>query len=133
MVVRKIIYMFIAMLFFVACGNEHDISEPGASGARKAAEYFYDLLAKGNGKAYVDNMQEAVEMDSCKYVQYVALMEQFLFEEQNLRGGILSSKATKDSLQDTMAIVYLDVLFGDSTREEVVLPVVYTYGRWWIK
>ena len=72
-------------------------------------------------------------MDSSKYCQYVDLMEQFLQEEKELRGGILGAKAERDTMVDTVSMVYLNVQFGDSTCEEIVLPVVYTRGRWWIR
>ena len=72
-------------------------------------------------------------MDSSKYVQYVDLVAQFLHEEKQLRGGILSAKAINETMEDTMATVFLNVHFVDSTREQVMLPLVYTRGRWWIK
>jgi hypothetical protein len=72
-------------------------------------------------------------MDTAKYSQFVDLMEQFLHEEKELRGGILSAKAERDTIVDTISMVYLNVHFGDSTREEIILPVVYTRGRWWIR
>jgi hypothetical protein len=60
-------------------------------------------------------------------------MEQFLQEEKELRGGILAAKAERDTMVDSVSMVSLNVQFGDSTREEIVLPVVYTRGRWWIR
>ena len=110
-----------------------NLADFSSSGARCAAEYFYSLLANGQGKDYVDNMQEASSMDSCKYVQFVDLMNQFLHEEKELRGGILHAKANRDTIADSVSMVFLDVQFGDSTREEIMLPVVYTRGRWWIR
>lgn len=133
MYIRKLATLSLALVLSVACGNGVDLSEAGSSGASGAAEYFYDLLAKGDGRAYVENMHDAYEMDSCKKVQMIALMDQFLAEEQSLRGGILSAKATGDSLLDTTAVVFMDVLFGDTTSEAVILPLVYTRGRWWVK
>lgn len=133
MSIRKNALLFASVALLAACGGGVDLSEKGSNGACGAAEYFYSLLSKGDGVAYVENMQEAYEMDSCMHVQFVALMDQFLYEEKHLRGGILSAKASSDSLIDSVAYVSLDVLFGDSTREEVILPVVYTCGRWWVK
>lgn len=124
----------LVVLFAVfGCGRK-DLSASGSDGARMAAEYFYELLSKGDAKAYVDNMSDAALMDSSKYGQFVDLMKQFLHEETELRGGIVSASATRERMVgDTVGMVFLNVEFGDSTREEVMLPVVYTRGRWWIR
>lgn len=130
---KKAAYFLLGIMFVLSCSESRDLSQFSSDGASAAAEYFYELLAKGQGQAYVDNMQEAASMDTCKYSQFVTLMEQFLHEEQELRGGILTAKAERNTMEDTISMVYLNVHFGDSTCEEVVLPVVYTRGRWWIR
>lgn len=133
---RKSAYVVMASLFLLmaACSGRRDLSAKGAEGARGAAEYFYELLSKGETRKYVDNMSGVAAMDSSKYRQFVDLMDQFLQEEKELRGGILSATACREQMvEDTLAMVFLNVSFGDSTREEVMLPVVYTGGRWWIR
>lgn len=130
---KKAAYTILATILLFSCSERNELSEFSSSGARGAAEYFYELLSMGKGQAYVDNMQETASMDSCKYAQFVDLMEQFLHEEKELRGGILSAKANRDTMLDSAAMVFMDVQFGDSTVEEIMLPVVYTRGRWWIR
>ena len=131
---KKAAYILTSLLLLFSCAEERNVLADFTSlGSREAAEHFYGLLAEGQAQAYVDNMQETASMDSSKYCQYVDLMEQFLQEEKELRGGILGAKAERDTMVDTVSMVYLDVQFGDSTREEIVLPVVYTRGRWWIR
>lgn len=131
---KKAAYILTSLLLLFSCAEERNVlADFSSQGSREAAEHFYGLLAEGQAQAYVDNMQETASMDSSKYCQYVDLMEQFLQEEKELRGGILGAKAERDTMVDSVSMVYLDVLFGDSTREEIVLPVVYTRGRWWIR
>lgn len=131
---KKAAYFLLTLMLALSCSEGgRDLSQFSSDGARSAAEYFYELLAKGQSQAYVDNMQESASMDTAKYSQFVDLMEQFLHEEKELRGGILSAKAERDTMVDTVSMVYLNVHFGDSTREEIMLPVVYTRGRWWIR
>ena len=131
---KKAAYILTSLLLLFSCAEERNVlADFSSQGSREAAEYFYGLLAEGQAQAYVDNMQETASMDSSKYCQYVDLMEQFLQEEKELRGGILGAKAERDTMVDSVSMVYLDVQFGDSTREEIVLPVVYTCGRWWIR
>ena len=131
---KKAAYILTSLLLLFSCAEERNVlADFSSQGSREAAEHFYGLLAEGQAQAYVDNMQETASMDSSKYCQYVDLMEQFLQEEKELRGGILSAKAERDTIVDTISMVYLNVHFGDSTREEIILPVVYTRGRWWIR
>ena len=131
---KKAAYILLTLMLVLSCSEGgRDLSQFSSDGARSAAEYFYELLAKGQSQAYVDNMQESASMDTAKYSQFVDLMEQFLHEEKELRGGILSARAERDTMVDTISMVYLNVHFGDSTREEIMLPVVYTRGRWWIR
>jgi hypothetical protein len=135
MMLKKIAYPVLVLFLLSACGGNSrvDLSEKSSTGARRAAEYFYSLLVKGDAKMYVDNMSQSSEMDSCKYSQFVDLIDQFLYEEKEIRGGILVANATEDKMIDTISMVYLDVLFGDSTREEIMLPLVYSRGRWWLR
>ena len=130
---KKLAYVLLSIMLLLACSKGKDLSDFSSNGARGAAEYFYSLLAKGKSQDYVDNMQGTISMDSSKYVQYVDLVAQFLHEEKQLRGGILSAKAINETMEDTMATVFLNVHFVDSTREQVMLPLVYTRGRWWVK
>ena len=131
---KKAAYIILMLTCLFSCSEvANNLTEFSSSGARRAAEYFYSLLANGQGQVYVDNMQEASSMDSCKYVQFVDLMDQFLHEENELRGGIVHARANKDTIVDSVSMVFLDVQFGDSTREEIMLPIVYTRGRWWIR
>ena len=131
---KKAAYIILMLTCLFSCSEvANNLTEFSSAGARGAAEYFYSLLANGQGQVYVDNMQEASSMDSCKYVQFVDLMDQFLHEENELRGGIVHARANKDTIVDSVSMVFLDVQFGDSTREEIILPIVYMRGRWWIR
>ena len=131
---KKATYIILMLTCLFSCSEvANNLTEFSSAGARRAAEYFYSLLANGQGQVYVDNMQEASSMDSCKYVQFVDLMDQFLHEENELRGGIVHARANKDTIVDSVSMVFLDVQLGDSTREEIMLPIVYTRGRWWIR
>ena len=121
------------ILFFSCTEDRNMLADFSSQGSREAAEHFYGLLANGQAQSYVDNMQETASMDSSKYCQFVDLMKQFLHEDKELRGGIIGAKAERDTMVDTISMVYLNVHFGDSTHEEIVLPIVYTRGRWWIR
>ena len=130
---RTILYIILLLPLVIGCTKHEDLTDPSGAGARHAAEYFYDLLGRGSAAEYVDNMHEACAMDSSKRAQFVDLMEQFLYEERQSSGGILGAKATRDTMADSVAMIFMDVQFADSTCEEIMLPLVYSGGRWWIR
>ncbi len=131
---KNTLYIILLLLLaVVGCTKSVDLTDPSAMGAREAAEHFYDLLGRGKAREYVDNMQASSAMDRSKHAQYVDMMEQFLHEERQSSGGILLAKATRDTMVDSVAMVFLDVQFADSTSEEVMLPLIYSAGRWWVR
>lgn len=130
---RTTLYIILLLLTAIACTRHDGLTDHTSAGARHAAELFYDILGRGQAAEYVENMHEAALMDSSKRAQFEDMMEQFLYEERQANGGILSARATRDTMADTVAMVFMDVQFADSTREEIMLPLVYSRGRWWIR
>ena len=56
---------------------------------------------------------------------------QFLENEKKVRGGLASVKSLRDTLvDDSHAFVFLEVAYGDSTREQISLPLVLTAKGW---
>ncbi len=131
---KRTLYISMLLLLVASCTERTvDISTFSDVGARTAAEHFYDMLGRGKAEKYVENMYESSAMDSSMHAQYVDMMGQFLHEERQSTGGILSAKSIRDTIVDSVALVFLDVQFADSTNEEIMLPLVYSQGRWWIK
>ncbi|HBE55409.1 MAG TPA: hypothetical protein DDW22_05205 [Prevotellaceae bacterium] len=51
-------------------------------------------------------------------------------DEMKGKGGMAKAVATRDSLMDSIAYVFLDVTFGDSTMEQVGVKMVREGGEW---
>lgn len=59
------------------------------------------------------------------------MIAQFAYIQQRRHNGIKSAKASRDSLYgDSLANVFVSINFGDNTSEEVLLPLIFTNGRW---
>ncbi len=97
--------------------------------ARQAAERYFNMLIQGQYEQYVNGMVSSADMSAELRSQMTDLLSQFC-ESQQLDRAMLSAQATADSLQDSSAYVRLDVLHGDSTTEEVGMPLVFSGGRW---
>lgn len=107
-----------------SCGKD-DKSE-----VSRAAEAYYSLLIRGEYEAYVDGIAYADSMTESYRSQMVDLLAQYAARERALRGGLVSAHAVGDTVSGDVASVFLEVVYGDSTREEVSLPMVKCGERW---
>ena len=103
--------------------------------ASLAAKGYYDHLLAGEyllfleGKSGADSLPEAYREELLTvFKQYVAT------QEKNHHGirDIRISNAKTDTIQK-YTNVFLVLCFGDSTNEEVVVPMVERHGSWRMK
>ena len=125
---RRLIYLSLCVLMFqilfVGC-RRHDAN------ASKAAERYYGYLAKGNVDAYMRGMADYDSLPEEYREQLHKLFQQYVDHEKEARKGILSAQALRDTLiSDDQAHVFLLVTYGDSTQEQVSLPLVLTDKGW---
>jgi hypothetical protein len=67
--------------------------------------------------------------------QLIEGYKQFIAQQQSARNGITEvrvSRAYTDSLADYTSVLLM-LCYGDSTTEEVVVPMVECQGRWMMK
>ena len=129
---RKILVGIVGLLglFAISCGNA--TPEELAS---LAAKGYYDHLLRGEyehflaGKAGADSLPDAYRK------QLLAAYKQFMVQQEKVHHGVLDvriSNAKTDSLLH-YTNVFLVLCFGDSTNEEVAVPMVECNGRWRMK
>jgi hypothetical protein len=100
--------------------------------ASLAAKGYYDHLIHGEYESFLEGMDlpEAPEYRS----QLIDNYRQFMATQQSSRGGIREVRivrAKTDSIQkQPYTNVFLTLCFGDSTNEEIVVPMVERDGRW---
>ena len=100
----------------------------------QAAEEYYGYLIDGNVEAYVSHLHDYNQLDEAYRSQLCDMFRQYLDREQQLRGGLVAAKAVRDTLIDSLqAQVFVDLHFGDSTHEQVSLPLVRTPNGWRLK
>lgn len=130
---KKILLVILSGILFAACYDKDDANEFSGRGARLSAERYYHFLCDSDYHSFVDGMYDRDRMDSVAYTQMCDLMAQYLDSEKRMRGGLSGVTATKDSLQDSVAFVFMNVQFGDSTYEQIMTTLVYSKGRWYIR
>lgn len=112
------------ILLWASCGKE------GKSEISQAAEAYYGNLIEGKYEDYVGAIAYSDSMTESYRSQMVDLIAQYAAREREARGGLVSAKAIGDTVAGDVGSVFMEVLFGDSTREEIALPMVRCGDVW---
>ena len=103
--------------------------------ASLAAEGYYRHLAAGECEQFLEGRVGADLLPEGYREQLVAGCRQFVAQQQRDHRGI-RSVAASNALMDTISRqmnVFLILEYGDSTQEEIVVPMVEHDGRWRMK
>lgn len=124
--------LFIVLVFLALCACSSPTPEEMAS---LAAKGYYEHLLEGEydkfleGKAGSDSLPEAYRE------QLLAGYKQFLSQQNRLHNGINEIRVV-NARRDTIlnyTNVFLMLCFGDSTNEQVSVPMIEHNGSWRMK
>lgn len=101
--------------------------------ASLAAKGYYDHLIRGEYEQFLEGKELLPTSDDANFrSQLLENYRRFMSAQQTAHGGIREVRivrAKTDSLQ-SYTNVFLTLCFGDSTNEEIVVPMVEKEGRW---
>lgn len=121
----------ISLVLLCACSKE---KQDDTAAARAAKEYYDNLLA-GRYAEYIDGFADTDSIPPTYREQLLANAKQFMAQQKAEHGGIAEvgvvSVKTDSATMQTDAFLLL--CFNDSTREEVVVPMVERGGRWFMR
>ena len=126
---RKLVYL-ILIVIVVACS---DVSREDQ--AALAAKGYYTHLVKGEYEQFVEGRLMADSLPADYRSQLIEGYKQFVAQQVVARKGIHEvsvSRAYTDSLAGYTNVLLL-LCYGDSTAEEIVVPMVERDGRWMMK
>lgn len=118
-------------LLFVACGQQPKADDVVA----QTAKAYYDYLLHGVYDNFVDGTFRPDSIPGSYREQLVANAKMYVAQLQEEHGGI-SSVAAIGAQVDTarnMASAFIMLVFGDSTREQIVVPMVRYKGVWYMR
>lgn len=129
----KRIYLFIIGFCTLcwACGSEPSAGEVAA----QTAKAYYDALVQGKYEQFVDGRYRSDSIPESYREQLLANAKMFMGEQQDKHRGI-SEVRVANAQADTAshsAQVFLILVYGDSTGEEVVVPMLEHRGVWYMK
>ena len=104
--------------------------------ASLAAKGYYEHLIHGEYEQFYEGMDQREFSGEASYrSQMLDNLRQFMARQEQEHRGVLEvrvSNVTTDTVQQ-LTNVFLVLCFGDSTNEEVVVPMVERHGAWRMK
>ena len=118
------------LVFLVGCGK----ASPEEL-ASLAAEGYYHHLTAGEYEQFLQGKAGADSLPEDYREQLLTGYKQFMAQQQKSHQGIRSVQTTNARMDSTLQLmqVFLLLEYGDSTQEEIVVPMVEHDGRWRMK
>ena len=127
---RKLVYL-ILIVIVVACSTGVSREEQAAL----AAKGYYTHLVQGEYEQFLEGRFMADSLPADYRSQLIEGYKQFVAQQMEARKGIQEvsvSRAYTDSLAGYTNVLLI-LCYGDSTTEEVVVPMVERNGHWMMK
>lgn len=127
---RKLVYLLLIVIV-VACSTGVSREDQAAL----AAKGYYTHLVKGEYEQFMEGRFMADSLPADYRSQLIEGYKQFVAQQVEARKGIHEvsvSRAYTDSLAGYTNVLLL-LCYGDSTTEEIVVPMVERDGRWMMK
>lgn len=127
---KKLLYLFVAMVI-VACTSSLDEGEVAA----RAAKEYYGYLLQGNVASFVDGHYRPDSIPDSYREQLITNTKMYVNQQNEEHRSIKDIRIvdTKTDMQKHAANVFLVLSFGDSTSEEIVVPMVESGGVWYLR
>jgi len=128
---RLLIGLLLAM-FLGACRSAGVPQTDTTEGARIAAKVYYEALANGQYEQFLNGREYAQDMPEDYRRQMVEGYQQFMRQQRQAHGDIVSIEAT-EAIADTslhVVQVMLSIGFSDNLHEEIVVPMVFDGEQW---
>lgn len=101
--------------------------------ASLAAKGYYDHLIHGEYEQFLEGKEILAISDDASYrSQLLDNYRKFIAEQQSSHRGIREVRIVRAKTDSLLSYtnVFLTLCFGDSTNEEIVVPMVEKKGRW---
>lgn len=126
-------YLFPLLLFF-GCSSKPS-GPTAAEVAAHAAKVYYEQLLQGDYGSFVDGRYQPNNIPESYRQQLITNAKMFVGQQEKEHKGI-KGVAVSDGRADTtkhVANAFLTLTYGDSTKEEIVVPMVESGGVWYMR
>lgn len=128
---KKFLFFMILSIGLVFASCKKETPDPGYF-AGIAAKGYYDLLLEGKYNDFVAGYNQPNRIPKGYHEQLLLNAQMFMEQQQEEHkglAGILVLHAKADTARH-VADVFLQMVYGDSTKEQVVVPMVLVHGDW---
>lgn len=125
-------FLLMAILLLCGCSQQDQLSEEQAG---IAAKEYYDRLLAGDIDGFLKGKADMDSVPADYRSQMYAACEQYKKELDETHGGVAAitvSNARTDSTQQMMQ-AFLLLNFKDSTKEEIIVPMVQRGDVWMLR
>lgn len=129
---NKIIILSLAVMALVSCDPGKRQSPDVAALTAKA---YYEQLLQGRYEDWVDAHYQPEKIPASYREQLIANAKMFVGQQKEEHHGIDSiriASAQTDSVHH-VSNVFLTFFYGDSIREDIVVPMIQVNGNWYVK
>ena len=133
-VMRSFIFSFIVSVAALSACNR-GVEPDAGEVAGRAAKIYYDYLVEGKYDAYVDGFYRPDSIPASYRSQLMDNVKMFVAQQSEARGGIAGvslMRATADTARH-VGRAFLVLSYADSTKEEIVVPMVEHAGVWMMR
>lgn len=128
---KHLLFLALPALLAAACAKRPAPSEMAGA----AAKQYYDFLVAGDCRTFAEGYWRPDSIPDSYREQLVDNIRMFAAQQDSARHGIkdvVVSKCAADTARHR-ADVFLVLAFGDSTAEEVFVPMVEHAGVWYME
>ena len=125
--------MMVASLLLYSCSNgEQKSAEDMAS---ETALRCYEALYNNLPEVFLSERINVDEMPSSYHQELLEVYRQHVKEVNREHQGVKSIEASRATMDTTLNVmqVFLILNYGDTTKEEIVVPMVKRNGKWMMK
>ena len=127
---KKLLYIALLAAIVVACSQVNP-----ADKAALAAKQYYDYLLEGKYEAFIEGHYMPDSIPQSYRQGLVTNAKMFVGQQQREHRGIKETRVVNAEADTALhtANVFLVFTYGDSTSEEVNIPMIESKGIWYLR
>lgn len=131
---KKLLFFMILMIGVGVTSCKMEDVDPAAV-AGNVAKQYYQYLLDGKYEEFVDGHYQPDSIPGVYREQLITNAKMFVGLQKEVHQGMVKVDVAKASADTAnyVANVFLNIAYGDSTTEEVVVPMVLVDGNWMMK
>lgn len=128
---RALLFIFLLLLTVMGCTSTPNVNEVAA----RSAKQYYKYLLTGQYESFVDGKYHTDRIPGSYRNQLVDNAKMYMAQQEQDHRGIKDVRIVNAKVDTSrhVANVFLVFAYGDSTSEEIVVPMVEKDNVWYMK